>query len=302
LLSRADTALYAAKARGRNEVVVFNETMQQEVDTRAEMELSLRAAIATGGLRVYYQPEFGLGDGRLLACEALVRWDHPTRGLLGADAFITLAEEAGLVVGIGTWVLEEVCAQMARWRQRFGHLDFTVRVNLSPAELANVDCVEHIASCLRLAGVPASSLCIEITEHAIVTDLELLVFVLDELRALGIAIAIDDFGTGHSSMAQLKDLPVDVLKIDQSFITGLADDPTDQAIVAAIIGLGRALHVEVVAEGIETPADLHALVALGGTRAQGFLLGDPAPACDLEMVLTAGGIDLGALAEGARAS
>lgn len=297
LIRRADTALYAAKALGHNEVVVFNEAMQKAADSRSDMELVLRNAISDNGLRLFYQPEFDLDTGRLLAVEALVRLEHPTRGLLTAGAFITVAEDAGLVIGMGSWVLEEACRQLARWRYRYPHLDLVVRVNMSPAELAVSGIVEHVELCLRLAGVPPSALCVEITEHAIVPDLDHLVSVLDKLRMLGVHLAIDDFGTGHSSMTQLKQLPVDVLKVDMTFVDGLADDPTDQAIVAAIVGLGRALGLDVVAEGVERPDDMRVLSSLGCHRAQGFLLGRPASAADLDPLLGAGSIDLALLVE-----
>jgi len=294
LLGRGDAALYTAKARGRNEIVVFDDDMRALVDTKATTELWLRDAIAQDGLRLFYQPEFDLTDGRLLALEALVRWEHPTRGLLPASEFVPLAEEAGLIVGLGMWVLEEVCRQMARWSQRFPDLDILVRVNMSPRELAMPDTVGNVARCLRLAGVRPPHLCVELTEHAIVADIDRLVTALDGLRSLGVTLAIDDFGTGHSSMAQLKRLPVDVLKIDQSFVTGLADDPVDQAIVKAIIGLGRALDLEVVAEGVESSAELDALRAIGCLRAQGFLLGEPEPEEGLDALLSRGRIALAA--------
>ena len=294
LLGRGDAALYAAKARGRNEIVVFDDDMRALLDTKAATELWLRDAIAQDGLRLFYQPEFDLTDGRLLALEALVRWEHPTRGLLSASEFVPLAEEAGLIVGLGMWVLEEVCRQMARWSQRYPDLDILVRVNMSPRELAMPDTVGNVARCLRLAGVRPPRLCVELTEHAIVADIDRLVTALEGLRALGVTLAIDDFGTGHSSMAQLKRLPVDVLKIDRSFVTGLADDPVDQAIVKAIIGLGQALDLGIVAEGVESSAELDALRATGCFQAQGFLLGEPEPESGLDMLLGRGRIALAA--------
>jgi len=298
LIRRADIALYAAKALGSNEVVVFNEVMEAEADRRSNMELRLRSAIADEGFRLFYQPEFNLDTGRLLAVEALVRWEHPTQGLLAAEKFITIAEEAGLIIGIGSWVLEEACRQLARWRQAYPQLDLVVRVNMSPAELALNGVLEHVERCLRIAGVPPSSLCLEVTEHAIVTDLDRLVSVLEDLRSLGVHLAIDDFGTGHSSMVQLKQLPIHILKVDQTFVDGIGDNPIDQAIVASIIGLGNAIGLEVVAEGVETLRDMKTLSSLGCCRAQGFLLGRPAAAAALEPLLERGGIDLALLTDG----
>jgi diguanylate cyclase (GGDEF)-like protein len=290
LLGHADVALRTAKADGGNRAVLFDDTLRAVVEERTQTEVLLRQAINEGGLRLHYQPEVDLRTGELLAVEALVRWEHPERGLLSAAAFIDVAEESGLIVELGTWVMAEACRQMAEWRQAHPHR-FTMRVNMSPAQLGTRNIVQLVADCLADNGLPGRLLCLEITEHAVMQDVTRAVETLHELKTLGVSLAIDDFGTGYSSMAQLKRLPVDVLKIDQSFVAGLGTDGGDRAIVDATVRLARSFGLQVVAEGIETVDIVEHLLVLGCHRAQGYLLCRPQPPSELETILRHGGID-----------
>ncbi|MGO9029980.1 MAG: putative bifunctional diguanylate cyclase/phosphodiesterase [Acidimicrobiales bacterium] len=291
LLGWADVALYAAKRRGRSQAVVFDAALQKTVGERSRVELTLRDAVEHGGLRLHYQPEVDLRTGRLLALEALVRWEHPTLGLLPASAFITVAEETGLVVDIGNFVFVEACRQLATWRRRYPELAMVVRVNMSPAQFVISGLVEFVEDCLRQHDIPGECLCIEITEHAVLQEPDQTARLLGEFQALGVEVAIDDFGTGYASMTELKRLPVDLLKLDQTFVQGITTDPRDRAIVDAIIQLGRALDLGVVAEGIESYATLDKLLEMGCHRGQGYLMSVPKSPEELAPVLRAGGID-----------
>jgi len=290
LLAHADAALHLSKAMGGNQVAVFDTALRASVEQRAETEMQLRDAIEHGGLLLYYQPEVDLRTGQLLAVEALVRWNHPQRGVLPAGSFITVAEETGLIADLGRWVLTEACRQMAAWRKQFPLLRITMRVNVSPAQLATRNIVHLVNDCLVKNHLPGRLLCLEITEHAVVQDVQQTVGVLHELKALGITLAIDDFGTGYSSMSQLKHLPVDALKIDQTFVAGLGIDVGDRAIVDATVRLAKSFGLEVVAEGVETVDLVDELLKLGCHRAQGFLLCRPQPAAELESLLEYGGL------------
>ena len=299
LLGQADMALYAAKSQGRNRTVVFDQHLEATVAQRSDIELLLRRALSEDALRVLYQPEFDLRSGRLLAVEALVRWDRPGHGLVEAGQFVPVAEETHLITDIDRWVLAEACTQLAAWRRAYPGVDIVMRVNMSPAQLAVNGLVRSIADCLRHSGVPPKNLCLEITEQAVIQDVDQAVRVLRDIRAMGVKLAIDDFGTGFSSMSQLKSLPVDVLKIDRVFVDAIARDPTDQAIVDTIVRLARAFSLDVVGEGVETVADMKTLAQLGCVRAQGYLLSHPLPPVQLEPLLLRGGIDLAELAASA---
>lgn len=288
LLGRADVAMYTAKSRGRNRAVVFDRDLNLAVDERSQMELMLREAIDTGGLRLHFQPEVDLQSGKLLAVESLVRWQHPTRGLLVASDFITIAEETGLVSTLGRWVFAEACRQLSAWGHEYPDLDFTVRVNMSPADFKVGDLVEFVEGCLARFNVPGNRLCVEITEYAVVDDPEQTARILRGFQALGIEIALDDFGTGFASMTELKNLPVDFLKLDMSFVRGITKDPFDRAIVDAIIRLGRALGKEIIAEGVETSVIVDGLIELGCYRGQGYLISKPVASADLGRLLHAG--------------
>ena len=290
ILAHADAALHLSKALGGNQTAMFDTALRASVEQRAETELQLRHAIEHGGLLLYYQPEVDLRTGKLLAVEALVRWNHPQRGVLPAGSFITVAEETGLIADLGRWVLTEACRQMSVWREQFPLLRITMRVNVSPAQLATRNIVQLVKECLVRNQLPGRLLCLEITEHAVVQDVEQTVDVLHELKALGITLAIDDFGTGYSSMSQLKHLPVDALKIDQTFVAGLGIDGGDRAIVDATVRLAGSFGLEVIAEGVEMVELVDELLKLGCHRAQGFLLCRPKPAAELETVLEHGGL------------
>ncbi len=292
LLGQADIALYAAKSRGRNRTVVFDHELEGRVAQRSSTELLLRQALAENELRVLYQPEFDLRDGRLLAVEALVRWYRPGKGLVEASQFVPVAEETHLITDIDRWVLDEACGQLAAWRRKYGDINLVMRVNVSPAQLAIAGLVGSVGDCLRRSGLPPGRLCLEITEQAVIEDVEQAVRVLQDIRSMGVKLAIDDFGTGFSSMSQLKNLPVDVLKIDRVFVDHISSDPTDQAIVDTIVRLARAFKLDVVGEGVETMDDLETLVRLGCVRAQGFLLSHPIPADQVEPLIERGGTDL----------
>jgi len=289
-------ALYSAKSRGRNQAVVFDAQLRKVANERSELELHLRDAIEEGGLRLHFQPEVDLRTGRLLALEALVRWQHPVRGMIPAIEFITVAEETGLIVNIGRWVFAEACRTMADWGQRFPESDFVLRINMSPAEFLMEDVVEYVEECLVLNGVPGTRVCIEITEYTMLdVEADKTKKILLGFQALGVEVALDDFGTGTASMTELKNLPVDVLKLDLTFVRGITHDIYDRAIVESIIRLGNALNLKVVAEGIETKDIADKLVDLGCQRGQGYLISRPVPPQDLEELLKAGSIPIDSL-------
>jgi diguanylate cyclase (GGDEF)-like protein len=295
MLGWADVALYSAKSRGRNQAIVFDAELRTVANERSELELNLRDAIDEGGLRLHFQPEVDLRTGRLLAFEALVRWEHPVRGMIPAAEFITVAEETGLIVNIGRWVFAEACRTMAGWCKKYPDGDFVLRVNMSPAEFLMDDIVEFVEECLVLNGVPGGRVCIEITEYTVLDKPEKTARILLGFQALGVEVALDDFGTGFASMTELKNLPVNVLKLDLSFVQGITHDIYDRAIVDSIIRLGSALSLKVVAEGIETIEIADKLVDLGCQRGQGYLISRPVPALELEKILRVGSVPLESL-------
>lgn len=278
LLGNADVALLEAKERGGDSVVVFNDDLRSKLLVRADLELRLRTAISNNEMRLYFQPEFDLRDGRMTGVEALVRWQHPERGLLAADAFISVVEEINLSAELGRWVLEEACRQLATWKRTSPVPPPLVRVNISAGELISADFVGFVATLLSRYGLAPAELGIEITESTVMREIDDVRATLNGLRGLGVTLAIDDFGTGYSSLAQLKQLPVDILKIDRSFVSALAESSGDRAIVAAIVRLAEAFNLTTVAEGVEDPAAVTTLLDLGCYRAQGFFMSKPLPA------------------------
>jgi diguanylate cyclase (GGDEF)-like protein len=295
LLGWADVALYAAKRQGRNRAVVFDEVLRDAVSERSRTELTLREAIDSDGLRLHFQPEVDLRTGQLLAVEALVRWEHPTRGLLTASSFIVVAEETALVVDMGRWVFEEACRQLAAWRRDYPHRPIVVRVNMSPAQFVTNGLVEFVEDCLRQHQIPGEQLCIEITEHAVLQEPDQTARMLRGFQALGVEVALDDFGTGFASMTELKRLPVNLLKLDTSFVQGITTDSSDRAIVEAIIQLGHALNLEVIAEGIESSATIDKLLELGCHRGQGYLIAVPMAADELAPIIQQGAVSMSVL-------
>jgi diguanylate cyclase (GGDEF)-like protein len=304
MLGFADVALYSAKSRGRNQAVVFDDELRIEASRRSQLELSLRDAIDEGGLRLHFQPEVDLETGELLAFEALVRWMHPVRGMIPAVEFISLAEETGLIVNIGRWVFAEACRQMSQWMKVYPKRTFIMRINMSPAEFLMEDLVGFVEECLVVNGVPGNRLCIEITEYTVLDKPEMTAQILRDFQALGVEVALDDFGTGFASMTELKNLPVNMLKLDLTFVQGIVTDVYDRAIVESIILLGRALNLTVVAEGIETTEIADKLIDLGCARGQGYLISRPLPPEEHETLLREGRVPMSrlrpaAMAEGA---
>jgi len=296
LLTNADVALYEAKHLGGNQAVVFDHALSAASDERSNTELGLRSAIADGDLRLHYQPEFDLVTGEVLAVEALIRWQHPERGrLLAAGEFILVAEETGLIVDLGRWILDEACRTLAILERRQHGTPFQMRINTSPAELSVPGYLAHVRQTIRRSGVNPEHLCFEITEHAFIGDMTQTIETLNGLRSLGINLAIDDFGTGFSSLTQLKELPFNVMKIDGSFVNGIAESTINQAIVQASISLATAFGLDVVAEGIEHHEEIDYLVSIGCHRAQGYLLARPMAFDSLTVLLDKGPIDLNAL-------
>ncbi|HEY7049233.1 MAG TPA: bifunctional diguanylate cyclase/phosphodiesterase [Jatrophihabitantaceae bacterium] len=288
LYRRADAAKRVAKQAGGNTQRAFDPAMTDEAFAVAEIELHLRAALESGALRLVYQPEFDLRTGRLLAVEALLRWEHPTRGPLTPDQFIDIAEKCNLIGEVGEWVLREACRQRAEWEPLLDGRPLVLRVNLSIVQLADRRLVDRVARVLADTGVAGDQLCLEITERAVPPDADDVAEVLSLLHAIGVRTAIDDFGTGHNSLTYLKSLPVDVLKIDRSFTAGLGADGGDTAIVEALVQLAERLGLEVVAEGIETEASAAELVRVGCYRGQGYLFSKAVPPEQLEGVVHAG--------------
>jgi diguanylate cyclase (GGDEF)-like protein/PAS domain S-box-containing protein len=286
LLRDADLAMYAAKAAGRDRYVVFDESMYADALQEAEARLRLEQALAADEFVVHYQPIVDLPTGRLNGVEALVRWQHPERGLLAPDTFIGLAEQTGLIVPLGHWVLTESCRQVAAWHRDVpGAEQLRVSVNLSPRQFLHKALVADVAGALRDSGIDPGRVVLEITESLLMQDTDATISTLHELRALGVHIAIDDFGTGYSSLSYLRRFPIDILKIDKAFIDGIATDPDDATLAEAVVQLGRALRLQTVAEGIEN-IDQHSLLsALGCTYGQGYLFARPAGPAQIEALL-----------------
>jgi diguanylate cyclase (GGDEF)-like protein/PAS domain S-box-containing protein len=278
LLRDADAAMYVAKARGRDRVEIFDEALRTQMRERLRWENELRRAITDARLEVHYQPEFVLDTSEVVGAEALVRWHHPQRGLLAAAEFIEIAEETGVILEIGSWVLGEACHQLGSWLRTHPERELVMRVNLSARQVAQPDLVPVVVEAVERSSIPPSALCLEITETTLMADAEVSLAVLEKLRGLGVTLAIDDFGTGYSSLSYLKRFPVSVVKIDRSFVGGVGSDQDDTAIVSAIVGMAHSLGLGVTAEGVETQVQVDELLRLGCTHAQGFLLGRPVPA------------------------
>ncbi|MGW5386043.1 bifunctional diguanylate cyclase/phosphodiesterase [Nocardia sp. NPDC003963] len=292
VLRRADHALLSAKSGGGNGVALFTDAMRAQFELQDDVELNLRSAVSDGSLVLHYQPEVDLRTGRIVAMEALVRWMHPTRGLLPPGAFVTVAEATNLAGELGRWVLRTACAQFAQWRRQGLAANMVMRINVSPVQLVSLDFVERIEDILRHFGIDGSSICLEITEHVVVQDLARTQVTLRGLKRMGVQIAIDDFGTGYSSLSHLKALPVDAVKIDRGFVQRLGASTDDLAIVKSIIGLAGSFGLGVVGEGVETPVAARTLVGLGCYRAQGFLIARPLPADEVGEHLALGRIPL----------
>jgi EAL domain-containing protein (putative c-di-GMP-specific phosphodiesterase class I) len=246
------------------------------VRDRLELDQRLRTAVERLDFEVHFQPEVDLVSGRILGAEALLRW-RTEDGLVSAAQFIGLAEDTGLILPIGAWVLEQACAEAATWATDFPDRELTVRVNLSARQLDDADLADQVRSVLERTGLDPGRLCLEITETALMADAEASRLLLESLDALGVSLAVDDFGTGYSSLSYLKQFPVDVLKVDRTFVDGLPGDGEDVAIVSTIISLAESLGMDVTAEGIETVEQADTLTAMGCTKGQGFLFARPVP-------------------------
>jgi diguanylate cyclase (GGDEF)-like protein/PAS domain S-box-containing protein len=284
LMRNADTAMYQAKAAGRNTYRFFHPSMNAAVDNYFQIESSLRRAIDRDEFEVHYQPIINAKNGKPAAFEALVRWQHPTHGLLAPGRFITVAEESGLICQIGVIVVRAVCAQIRDWLDA-GFQPPRVAINLSPIQFRDPNLISGIIAIVDEFGLTPDRIELEITETTLMQDGELTLSTLDSLSKYGFQLSVDDFGTGYSSLAYLKRFPVDTLKIDRSFIIDMTTDEDDQAIVTAILALAHSLRLSVVAEGVEFQAQFNALAALGCDYIQGYLISRPAPAADIERYL-----------------
>jgi diguanylate cyclase (GGDEF)-like protein/PAS domain S-box-containing protein len=279
LLRKADIAMYEAKAKGKDRYEVFDSTMEHRAVERLGLENDLRRAIKRGELRVHYQPKVLLRTGKIVGTEALVRWEHPERGLLPPAAFIPIAEETNLIMPLGRWVLTEACRQTREWQELYpGDSPWEVCVNLSGRQLRAPGLCQDVGRILRETGLESGSLHLEITEGVLIEDDPSTLATFRELKSLGVKLMLDDFGTGYSSLSYLKLLPMDFLKIDRSFVEGLGKDPKDEGIVSAVIDLARVLGMEEVAEGVETAEQAACLRELGCSFAQGYLFSKPLPA------------------------
>ena len=275
VLRNADVAMHASKAKGNARIQFFEPGMHAVVVERLEIETDLQHAIERDELFLHYQPIVSLADGRITGCEALVRWHHPRRGIVTPAGLIPIAEESGLIVPLGRWVLREACLQAQRWRTENPEQPLSVSVNVSAAEIERDDFVAVVMATLEGSGLDPGLLVLEVTESTLMRDPEGSSAMLDPLRKLGVRLAIDDFGTGYSSLSYLNRFPMDVLKIDRSFLQGLASGPEDSALARAIIQIARTLKMKTIAEGIERPDQILRLRALGCDLGQGYLLSHP---------------------------
>jgi diguanylate cyclase (GGDEF)-like protein len=281
LLRDADTAMYRAKALGRGRHQVFDEAMHRQAMDVLQLEMEMRRGLARGEFRLHYQPIVSLADGEMHAVEALLRWQHPERGLLLPEAFVPLAEENGLIVPLGSWALRESCRQLGAWDSEWPDRPLKLTVNLSPRQLSKPDFLDEVSRTVAESGLDARRVTLEITESVIMDDAVRAAGVLTGIRNRNIEVSIDDFGKGHSSLSQLHDLPFDILKIDRAFVSAMCLRQASREIVHTIVELGHHLDMRVVAEGVETAEQLSALKALGCDDAQGFLFSRPVPPEDV---------------------
>jgi diguanylate cyclase (GGDEF)-like protein/PAS domain S-box-containing protein len=289
LLRDADTAMYRAKAAGKAGYVVFDDAMHEHVKANLKLETELRHALQRNEFRVYFQPVLELATARLTGFEALVRWAHPERGLIAPEHFLSVAEETGLIMPLGWWVMETACGQLSQWRKRYKHLDenLSVSVNIANRQFGHWVLPQRVARVLDMTGIPAKNLCLEITETVFMDNPKLAVETIDRLRTIGVNLQMDDFGTGYSSLSALRTFKLDTLKIDRSFIKDIEHNRSDRAIVRTITVLAADLGMDVVAEGIENSRQLELLRALGCRRGQGYHFSKPFAVNEVERYLAA---------------
>ncbi len=276
LMRRADVALFAAKAKGRDQFAMFDDAMDREARERRTTEADLREALGRDEFRLHYQPVIDLDSGDTVAYEALVRWQHPARGLLGPDKFLAATEDSGLIIALGDWIIRQALRELSAWKG-----DFRIAINLSPSQIRSPHLISTVEDAIRTSGIAAHRVEFEITEHVLLQDGGVCFETIRQLRALGTQIALDDFGTGYSSLSYLRNFPIDRIKIDREFVADLDESESAQAIVSAITRLAEALGMSTTAEGIERPEQLHLLRKLGCREAQGFLILEPVEASRL---------------------
>ena len=284
LLKRADLAMYQAKAAGRNTLRFFDPEMQAAVVTRAALEADLREAVQKEQFLLYYQVQVD-GDGRLTGVEALLRWQHPQRGMISPADFIPLAEETGLILPLGQWVLEMACAQLARWATSQKMAGLTVAVNVSARQFHHENFVGQVLKALDRSGANPHRLKLELTESLLVEDVEDVITKMSALKSKGVSFSLDDFGTGYSSLSYLKLLPLDQLKIDQGFVRDILNDPNDAAIARTVIALAESLGLAVIAEGVEIEAQRELLATQGCHSYQGYLFSRPLPIEEVDALI-----------------
>jgi diguanylate cyclase (GGDEF)-like protein len=286
VLKRADVAMYQAKGAGRNTVRFFDPAMQSAVEARSALESDLRQGLAHQAFALHYQPQIGAG-GKVIGAEALLRWTHPQRGAVSPAEFIPVAEQSGLIVDIGEWVLHSACVQLARWADMPAFADLTLAINVSVHQFRQADFVDKVRRALLAHGTVPARLKLEITESMFAYDLESIINKMHQLKALGVGFSLDDFGTGYSSLSYLRRLPLDQLKIDQSFVREVLSDPNDAAIARTIIALGQSLGLMVIAEGVELQGQRDFLAEFGCDCCQGYLISRPLPVQDFDAFVQA---------------
>jgi diguanylate cyclase (GGDEF)-like protein/PAS domain S-box-containing protein len=288
LVEDADAAMYRAKERGGDRTELFDTAMRERAVEALAIEQELQRALERGELRLLYQPLVRLADSEMIGAEALLRWEHPERGLLTPEKFLPVAEDSGLIVQVGTWAVNEACRRLRDWDRRSGvDVPFGLAVNLSARELTHPDVVSTVMTALSCSALAPGRLTIEVTESTAMADRDSGLRALRELSEAGVRIAIDDFGTGYSSLDHLREMPVDILKVDRSFVAGMSANSPDSALVAAAIAMGRALEMEVVAEGIETAEQAAELRDLGCLLGQGYLFARPLRPEEIDTLLEA---------------
>jgi diguanylate cyclase (GGDEF)-like protein len=290
LIQNADIAMYHTKGRGKNGYQFFSEEMNLKFSNRLNVERELRNALALGELRVYYQPQVSLSDGRITGVEALVRWQHPVRGLVEPGDFLPIAEETGLITQIDEFVQQQAFDDVMRWRH--DGRDMRVSVNLSSVQLEHESFFKRFSRMLADSGLPPSCVKVEITENTLMQDIDVIIPKLRAMQRMGVRIAIDDFGTGYSSLSYLQQFPINTLKVDRSFVGNIRADESDASIINAIVAMARGLDLDLIAEGVENRTQLSYLRAQGCSEAQGYLFSRPVPATELSNLLEGSGFDV----------